>query len=160
MLFAAVHESGSVQVFGRRDNETINALRRPASEKRQGTKSRNVSSAGAARAMGIWPRGQAAGSVIAAVAAIGLPQSQGEHVGVNGRASRCVRRFAVRLAASRGGGCELGHGRRRASVSMANSQILANGSRCRRMSSATFSEVHCYHREMVCVGREPRNPSI
>ena len=40
---------------------------------------------GAASAMGIWSRGQAAGSVIAAVAAIGLPQSQGEHVGVNGR---------------------------------------------------------------------------
>ena len=41
-------------------------------------------------------------SVIAAVAAIGLPQSQGEHVGVNGRASRCVRRFAARLARIQG----------------------------------------------------------
>ena len=70
---------------------------------------------GAASAMGIWSRGQAAGSVIAAVAAIGLPQSQGEHVGVNGRASRCVRRFAVRLAVNRGDGCELGRGWRRAS---------------------------------------------
>jgi hypothetical protein len=28
-----------VQVFGRRDDETIHTLRRPASEKRQGTKS-------------------------------------------------------------------------------------------------------------------------
>jgi hypothetical protein len=48
-----------VQVFGRREDETIHALRRPASEKRQGTKSRNVSSGGAAGAMGILPRGQA-----------------------------------------------------------------------------------------------------
>ena len=32
--------SAVVQVFGRRDDETIHALRRPASEKRQGTKSR------------------------------------------------------------------------------------------------------------------------
>jgi hypothetical protein len=30
----------SVQVFGRRDDEPIHALRRPVSEKRQGTKSR------------------------------------------------------------------------------------------------------------------------
>jgi hypothetical protein len=40
MLFAAVHESGVVQVFGRRHEEAIHALRRPASEKRQCTKSR------------------------------------------------------------------------------------------------------------------------
>jgi hypothetical protein len=40
MRVVAVHESGYVQVFGRRDDETIHALRRPASEKRQGTKSR------------------------------------------------------------------------------------------------------------------------
>jgi hypothetical protein len=38
-----------VQVFGRRADETINAHRRPASENRQGTKSWNVSSGGAAR---------------------------------------------------------------------------------------------------------------
>ncbi len=40
--------SAGVQVFERRDEETIHALRRPASEKRQGTKSRDVSSSGAA----------------------------------------------------------------------------------------------------------------
>src|SRR6266851_6346036 len=34
--------SGSVQVFGCRHDEAIHALRRPASEKRQGTKSREV----------------------------------------------------------------------------------------------------------------------
>jgi len=34
--------SVTVQVFGRRDDETLHALRRPASEKRQGTKSREV----------------------------------------------------------------------------------------------------------------------
>src|SRR5205823_702985 len=42
MLFAAVHESVAVQVFGRRDDEAIPAHRWPASEKRQGTKSREV----------------------------------------------------------------------------------------------------------------------
>ena len=35
-------ESPSVQVFGCRHDDAIHALRRPASEKRQGTKSREV----------------------------------------------------------------------------------------------------------------------
>jgi hypothetical protein len=30
----------NVQVFGRRDDDTLDGLRRPAAEKRQGTKSR------------------------------------------------------------------------------------------------------------------------
>jgi hypothetical protein len=34
--------SGPVQVFGRRHDEAIRALMRPAKEKRQGTKSRRV----------------------------------------------------------------------------------------------------------------------
>jgi hypothetical protein len=34
--------AASVQVFGRWNAKTIHALRRPASEKRQGTKSRGV----------------------------------------------------------------------------------------------------------------------
>jgi hypothetical protein len=55
-LFAAVHESGDVQVFGRRDDYTISALLRPASKKRQGTKSREVCRGSAAGAMGILPR--------------------------------------------------------------------------------------------------------
>ena len=42
MVFAAVHESLVVQVFGRRHDEPIHALWRPASKKRQGTKSREV----------------------------------------------------------------------------------------------------------------------
>jgi hypothetical protein len=37
--------SAHVQVFGRRDDYTIKALLRPASEKRQGTKSREVGGA-------------------------------------------------------------------------------------------------------------------
>jgi hypothetical protein len=41
-LFVALHESASVQVFGRRDDGAIHALMRPATEKRQGTKSRWV----------------------------------------------------------------------------------------------------------------------
>jgi len=40
--FVAAHESVCVQVFGCRHDEAIHALRRPASEKRQGTKSREV----------------------------------------------------------------------------------------------------------------------
>ena len=46
MVFAAVHESVDVQVFGCRHDEAIHALRRPASEKRQGTKSRSVTGRG------------------------------------------------------------------------------------------------------------------
>jgi hypothetical protein len=42
MLFAAVHESPVVQVFGRRQHETLGMLSWPASKKRQGTKSREV----------------------------------------------------------------------------------------------------------------------
>jgi hypothetical protein len=42
-----------VQVFGRRHDDAIHALRRPASEKRQGTKSRELGTGGAAGAMGI-----------------------------------------------------------------------------------------------------------
>ena len=42
-----------VQVFGRRDDETDHALKRPASKKRQGTKSRAVGQWLAASAMGI-----------------------------------------------------------------------------------------------------------
>jgi len=54
--------SGIVQVFGRRQHWAHHALRRPASEKRQGTKSREAARPGAPRAtMGFWggsvPRG-------------------------------------------------------------------------------------------------------
>ena len=45
--------------LGRRHDEVIHGLWRPASEKRQGTKSREVGGGGAADAMGIWPRGEA-----------------------------------------------------------------------------------------------------
>jgi len=39
-LFAAAHKSAIAQVFGRRHDRPIHAAWRPASEKRQGTKSR------------------------------------------------------------------------------------------------------------------------
>jgi hypothetical protein len=42
-----------VQVFGRRDDETDHTLKRPATKKRQGTKSRAVGQWLAASAMGI-----------------------------------------------------------------------------------------------------------
>jgi hypothetical protein len=51
-----VRESVCVQVFGRRHDEAFHALWRPASKKRQGTKSRDVCGGGAAVAMGILPR--------------------------------------------------------------------------------------------------------
>jgi hypothetical protein len=56
MPFAALHESVHVQVFGRRHDAPFHALWRPASKKRQGTKSRDVCGGGAAGAMGILPR--------------------------------------------------------------------------------------------------------
>jgi hypothetical protein len=56
MLFAALLGSARVQVFGRRDADTIRALLQPASKKRQGTKSRDVCGSGAAGAMGILPK--------------------------------------------------------------------------------------------------------
>jgi hypothetical protein len=51
--------SAPVQVFGRRHDEPFHALWRPASKKRQGTKSRDVCGGGAAGAMGILPRVEA-----------------------------------------------------------------------------------------------------
>ena len=42
-----------VQVFGRRHDELFHALWRPASKKRQGTKSREIGTGGATGAMGI-----------------------------------------------------------------------------------------------------------
>ena len=49
--------SAIVQVFGRRDDEAIHALRRPASEKRQGTKSREVGQLAVPRALWGFSRG-------------------------------------------------------------------------------------------------------
>jgi hypothetical protein len=46
------------QVFGRRDHGTLHTTRWPASEKRQGTKSRVGDGSGAAGAMGISPEAQ------------------------------------------------------------------------------------------------------
>ena len=51
-LLTAAH----VQVFGRRHDESMGALKRPATEKRQGTKSRWGMRGGAASTMGIWSR--------------------------------------------------------------------------------------------------------
>jgi hypothetical protein len=53
MLFAALHESVVVQVFGRRNDDAFGVLSWPASKKRQGTKSRELGTGGAAGAMGI-----------------------------------------------------------------------------------------------------------
>jgi hypothetical protein len=45
-----------LQVFDRRHDESMGALKRPATEKRQGTKSRWGMCGGAASTMGIWSR--------------------------------------------------------------------------------------------------------
>ena len=58
--------------LGRRHDDAIHALWRPASEKRQGTKSRKEGAGGAAGAMGIWPRSEASGDWSAEVDAIAL----------------------------------------------------------------------------------------
>src|SRR5580700_4444970 len=58
-LFASArdgHMSACVQVFGRRHEEAIHALRRPASEKRQCTKSREVGTGGAASNDCAWQK--------------------------------------------------------------------------------------------------------
>src|SRR5258708_9478057 len=89
--------SASVQVFGRRDDEAIHAHLRPASEKRQGTKSREVGSGGAAGAMGILPRARAREGWSGAVAANGFPPSMGGCVGVNERSAGGAPRLVARL---------------------------------------------------------------
>ena len=68
--------------------------------------------AGAAGAMGIWSRGQAAGCVIAAVAAIVLAGGSGVVGGVNERRAGSLPRLAVRLlgnlaASGKHGRCRL-----------------------------------------------------
>src|SRR5882762_1497350 len=57
-----VRTSGFVQVFGCRHAETIRTLGQPASEKRQGTKSRGVGHRQCSGAMGIWRRRECWGS--------------------------------------------------------------------------------------------------
>src|SRR6516165_8910473 len=76
-----------VQVFGRRNADTIHALLWPASKKRQGTKSRDVWRGSAAGAMGILPQVQACRGWIEAVAAIGLRRNMAPCVGVNERSA-------------------------------------------------------------------------
>jgi hypothetical protein len=56
-IFAATHESGNVLVFGCRHDVAIRALSRPASKKRQGTKSRGV---------GHWPGSECYGDLMLA----------------------------------------------------------------------------------------------
>jgi len=56
MLTRLFRMSGNVQVFGRRHDESMGALKRSATEKRQGTKSRWGMCGGAASTMGIWSR--------------------------------------------------------------------------------------------------------
>jgi hypothetical protein len=57
--YGSVRAAGNSRPYREcRDGGTIHALRWPASEKRQGTKSRDVGGSSAAGAMGIWPRAQ------------------------------------------------------------------------------------------------------
>ena len=46
-------EDGNILIYSARDEDPFHALRRPASKKRQGTKSRKFGTGGAAGAMGI-----------------------------------------------------------------------------------------------------------
>jgi hypothetical protein len=107
-------------------HDANHALRRPASEKRQGTKSRWVGHpVDAAGAMGIWAGGACQGDVKAAVRVIGVGQTMfvastlkarpvgcagGFGVGLRaGVAQRC-KRERCRPSASRNGGCRCGGG--------------------------------------------------
>src|SRR4030081_2381487 len=96
-VLANSEPSTHVQVFGRRDDEAIHAHLRPASEKRQGRKSREVGSGGAAGAMGLLPRARAREGWSGAVAANGFPPSMGGCVGVNERSARGATRLVARL---------------------------------------------------------------
>jgi hypothetical protein len=64
VLFAAMRESGFVQVSRTPDWRSSGACVRPASEKRQGTKSREEIAGGAAGAMGIEAWRERCGAVI------------------------------------------------------------------------------------------------
>jgi hypothetical protein len=89
-----------VQVFGCRHAETIPTPGQPASEKRQGTKSRGVGTDSAAGAMGIWRRGECWGSWADAGDRIVLARILGVGTGANERIARCSTGFAVRSRAS------------------------------------------------------------
>jgi len=88
--------SGPVQVFGCRHAETIPTLGQPASEKRQGRKSRGVGHQRCSGAMGIWRRRECWGSCVDAVDRIALARILGVRAGANERIARCSTGFAVR----------------------------------------------------------------
>jgi hypothetical protein len=95
--------TASVQVFGRRNGESMQALwrRRPKS-----AKARNrgeLGTGGAAGAMGIWPRGEDRGGWSDAVEAVALPGRTSVRLGVNERRARCATGLAVRLRANLAG---------------------------------------------------------
>jgi len=123
--------SASVQVFGRRNADTIHALLRPASKKRQGTKSRDVWRGSAAGAMGILPQVQACRGWIEAVAAIGLRRTMVPCVGVNERSAGSATGLVARRLLNAAQRCELGRCRLRASKNAGRCD------RCRSMATAS-----------------------
>ncbi len=80
--------SDVVQVFGRRHEEAIHALRRPASEKRQGTKSREV---------GHWLGSERYGDLMLAPISMmgGTPARRHLDVCTHARSGACSRHFGV-----------------------------------------------------------------
>src|SRR3979490_2143117 len=88
-----------VQVFGCRHDEAIHALRRPASEKRQGTKSREV---GHRRCRGLYGDLAAASGwarLVRAPAPTALPRRVGVGDALNERSEGCRTGLAVSLRA-------------------------------------------------------------
>ncbi len=79
-----------VQVFGRRDDEAIPALMRPAAEKRQGTKSREV---------GTGLGSERYGDLMLAPTSMVKPTLAGcdLHVCMQARSGTCSGHFGVRL---------------------------------------------------------------
>ena len=81
--------SAAVQFSDAGKRRTIHALERPASEKRQGTKSRGVGAPGECRAMGIWRQRERWRRLAETAAPVALAGSLGVGSGVNERNAGC-----------------------------------------------------------------------
>ena len=103
--------SAFVQVFGRRNAKTIHARRQPASEKRQGTKSRSV----VQRRCGVRYGDFAAGLGLKRLDRSGLPDgfapSRGCACGVNERSARFTTGLAAPMRANPTDAMRAGRGR-------------------------------------------------
>ena len=94
-----VNFSAVVQVFGRRQRRALRTFGRPASEKRQGTKSREVGHRRCPRALWGFSRGVGLGESVRAPAPTALPRRVGVGDALNERSEGCRTGLAVSLRA-------------------------------------------------------------